>query len=525
MKIGRFLIAFYLLILVQWAAAQTPAEFRRFAENTAYDVWYGIYAMDQKLGYYHIVAALSEDREHYVVSEDMLVVSTFAGELSEDRSKLEVRYSLEDGLIDSSEAEESGGGERLLIKVERQGEKLKLTTNSGGRPESRLIDMSQTTLGEEMRFVEWMKQAKPGEKFESVSLDWSKEPVDTPQTFTFKSKESGSLNGVMTELYNLQEESFELTEEGQFDQKGVPVWQKTGGLFEIKREPQEVATSLGETPVEILAKTTVKSDVELGEPPLYELVLHASGLGTYKFPEATYQRVSYLPDGEARIEITPPKGDPEPSELGDREKYLKANPTLQANSPEIRRLVASLGLRGLSERKKVEKLTRWVYSNLEKASNVNASTSLRTEEQSGRLHGTHHPSHHDAAGRRNPRQGTEWPGLHQRRPSSLRLPRLGRGLRRRWLDGGGPHFQPGARRRRSYSAVTGRQSGRTPDYGNSPTYRRKAPLQNEKVRSQSQSRIQVRGFADLLSGELGGGRSVGLNQFLGGTLTYPYGQG
>ncbi|MCA9780502.1 MAG: transglutaminase domain-containing protein, partial [Candidatus Eremiobacteraeota bacterium] len=325
---------------------------------------------------YHIVAALSEDREHYVVSEDMLVVSTFAGELSEDRSKLEVRYSLEDGLIDSSEAEESGGGERLLIKVERQGEKLKLTTNSGGRPESRLIDMSQTTLGEEMRFVEWMKQAKPGEKFESVSLDWSKEPVDTPQTFTFKSKESGSLNGVMTELYNLQEESFELTEEGQFDQKGVPVWQKTGGLFEIKREPQEVATSLGETPVEILAKTTVKSDVELGEPPLYELVLHASGLGTYKFPEATYQRVSYLPDGEARIEITPPKGDPEPSELGDREKYLKANPTLQANSPEIRRLVASLGLRGLSERKKVEKLTRWVYSNLEKASNVNASTSL-----------------------------------------------------------------------------------------------------------------------------------------------------
>ena len=376
MKIGRLLIAFYLLILVQWAAAQTPAEFREFAENTVYDVWYGIYAMDQKLGYYHIVAGLSEDGEHYVVSEDMLVVSTFAGELSEDRSKLEVRYSLEDGLIDSSDAEESGGGERLVIKVERQGDQLKLTTNSGGRPESRLIEMSETTLSEEMRFVEWMKQARPGEKFESVSLDWSKEPVDTPQTFTFKSKESGSLNGVMTELYNLQEESFELTEEGQFDQKGVPVWQKTGGLFEIKREPQEVATSLGETPVEILAKTTVKSDVELGDPPLYELVLHASGLGTYKFPEATYQRVSYLPDGEARIEITPPKGDPEPSELGDREKYLKANPTLQANSPEIRRLVASLGLRGLSERKKVEKLTRWVYYNLEKASNVNASTSL-----------------------------------------------------------------------------------------------------------------------------------------------------
>ena len=156
----------------------------------------------------------------------------------------------------------------------------------------------------------------------------------------------------------------------------MPVWLKTGGLFEIKREPEEVATNLGETPVEILAKTTVKSDVKLGEPPLQELVLQASGLGEFKFPEATYQKVQYLSNGEARLTISPPQGKPEPSELGDREKYLKANPTLQSDSPEVRRLVESLGLRGLSERRKVEKLTRWVYSNLEKASNVNASTSL-----------------------------------------------------------------------------------------------------------------------------------------------------
>jgi len=376
MKIGRTLFLLYFLVLMQWAGAQTSAELRQFAEGSVYDVWYGIYAMDQKLGYYHIVAELSEDGKQYVVSEDMLVVSTFAGELSEDRSTLEIRYSLEDGLIDSSEAEESGGGERLLITVERQGDKLKLTSNSGGRPESRLIEMSKTTLNAEMKFVEWLKTAGPGETFDSFSLDWTKEPVDTPQTFTFKSKETAPLNGVVTELYNLQEESFELTEDGQFDSKGVPVWLKTGGLFEIKREPEEVATNLGETPVEILAKTTVKSDVKLGEPPLQELVLQASGLGEFKFPEATYQKVQYLSNGEARLTISPPQGKPEPSELQDREKYLKANPTLQSDSPEVKRLVESLGLRGLSERRKVEKLTRWVYYNLEKASNVNASTSL-----------------------------------------------------------------------------------------------------------------------------------------------------
>lgn len=376
MKIGRSLIVLYLLVLIQWAGAQTSSELRQFAEGSVYDVWYGIYAMDQKLGYYHIVAELSEDGEQYIVSEDMLVVSTFAGELSEDRSTLEIRYSLKDGLIDFSNAEESGGGERLQITVEREGDKLKLTSNSGGRPETRLIEMSKTTLNSEMKFVEWLKTAGTGEEFDSFSLDWTKDPVDTPQTFTFKSRETASLNGVVTELYNLQEESFELTEDGQFDSKGVPVWLKTGGLFEIKREPEEVATNLGETPVEILAKTTVKSDVALGEPPLLELVLQASGLGDFKFPEATYQRVEYQSDGEARLTISPPRGKPEPSELGDRQKYLKANPTLQSDSPEIKQLVDSLGLRGLSERRKVEKLTRWVYYNLEKASNVNASTSL-----------------------------------------------------------------------------------------------------------------------------------------------------
>lgn len=133
MKIGRSLIVLYLLVLIQWAGAQTSSELRQFAEGSVYDVWYGIYAMDQKLGYYHIVAELSEDGEQYIVSEDMLVVSTFAGELSEDRSTLEIRYSLKDGLIDFSNAEESGGGERLQITVEREGDKLKLTSNSGER--------------------------------------------------------------------------------------------------------------------------------------------------------------------------------------------------------------------------------------------------------------------------------------------------------------------------------------------------------------------------------------------------------
>ena len=78
MKIGRTLFLLYFLLLMQWAGAQTSAELRQFAEGSVYDVWYGIYAMDQKLGYYHIVAELSDDGEQYVVSEDMLVVSTFA---------------------------------------------------------------------------------------------------------------------------------------------------------------------------------------------------------------------------------------------------------------------------------------------------------------------------------------------------------------------------------------------------------------------------------------------------------------
>jgi hypothetical protein len=376
MKVCFARITLLLVFLVQLAAAQTPAEFREFARETEYDVWYGIYAMDQKLGYYHITAVVSEDQKHFVVSEEMLAVSTFAGERSEDRSELVVYYSLEDGMITSSWSEETGGGERMQITVEQQGDRLKMTTDAGERQQTRLVDIPKTSLGEEMRFVTWMRSAKAGDTFETYSLDWTKEPIDSPQTFTFQSKETGTVNGTVTQLYNLQEESFDLVEDGQFDHGGVPVWQKAGGIFEIKREPQEIATKLDGKPVEILAKTTVKSDMKLGEPPLYELVLDVSGLGDYRFPEATYQKVRYLPDGKARIAILPPEGKPEPSPLEHEEKYLKATHSLQVEAVEIRRLLDSLDLEDLTDREKVRKLTNWVYNHLEKVSNVNASTSL-----------------------------------------------------------------------------------------------------------------------------------------------------
>jgi predicted transglutaminase-like cysteine proteinase len=369
-------ISLFLLILSQVALGQTPAEFRKFAEESVYDVWYGIYAADQKFGYYHLSAFVSDDGEHYVVNEEMLAVSTFAGERSEDRSNLVVHYSLEDGKIVYSRAEDTGGGERLLITVEPEGDRLKLTSNTGDRTQARVVDIPKTSLGEEMRFVTWMRNAKPGDTFQSVSLDWTKEPVDSPQAFTFKSKETGAVSGIVTELYTLQEKSFDLVEDGQFDHGGVPVWQKVGGLFEIRREPKEIAETMDEAPVEILVKTTVKSDIKLGEPPLHELVLDASGLGDYKFPEASYQKVRYLPDGKARIVIRPPEGKPEPNVLESKEQYLKSTPSLQVDSTEITQLVRSLGLEGMSEREKVEKLTNWVYNHLEKVSNVNASTSI-----------------------------------------------------------------------------------------------------------------------------------------------------
>lgn len=374
---ARHYLGLLLFILsTQLGLAQTPTEYREFAENSVYDVWYGIYATGQKLGYYHLTAEISEDGKQYVVTEDMLTVSTFAGERSEDRSKLVINYSLEDGRITSSRGVDTGGGERLVTTVEPHRERLKLTTDTGERQQSRIVDLPFTSLGEEMRFVNWMRGASAGDTFDSYSLDWSKEPVDTPQTFVFRSQETASVNGVVTQLYNLQEKSLGLVQDGQFDHSGVPVWQKAGGLFEIKREPEEVATKMDDTPVEILAKTTVRSNIKLGESPIYELVLDASGLGDYKFPEATYQKVRYMPGGKARIAIRPPEGKPEPAPLEDREMFLRSTPSLQVDSEEIKRLIDSMELDQMTEREKVEKLTSWVYQHLEKVSNVNASTSL-----------------------------------------------------------------------------------------------------------------------------------------------------
>ncbi|MFA5506539.1 MAG: transglutaminase-like domain-containing protein [Vulcanimicrobiota bacterium] len=376
MNTGRIFTLILVLFLLQGTGAQTPAEFQTFAEESLYDVWYGIYAGGQKLGYYHLASEISDDGRHYVVNEQMVAISTFAGERSEDRSELTISYSLQDGMISSSRLLEAGGGEELLITAERLGDQLRLTAHTGERPELRTIDMPQTSLAREMRFVRWMREAREGEEFESFSLDWSKDPVDIPQTFIFKSQETTSDNGAATILYNLQERSFELTEESQYDHRGVPVWQKVGSLLEIKREPAEMATQMGDRPVEILVQTTVKSDVKLGKPPLYELVLQAEGLGDFRFPEATYQQVRYLPNGRAVLSITPPQEKPEPEPLEDRERYLKATPSLQSEAPEIKQLLDSLELADLSERQAVEKLTRWVYSNLEKVSNVNAGTSL-----------------------------------------------------------------------------------------------------------------------------------------------------
>lgn len=332
-----------------------------------YDVSFGAYVKKQKAGYSRMSGSLTEDGRRFQETNLDVFRMTYAGTDADDLVEERLEFSLQDGAFERVWSRE---GDKVVVEGRREGDQLVIVQDN----QTRKIPLPKADLNEELRVLDWLLSAQPGDQLDSFTSEWTRDPVDVPIKYTYHGREKRTLSGVPVEVHKVSAVSDGIELEMELDSRGLPLVTRAGnGFIEIRREPREVAEDITNAGIEIL-DSGVRIDTKLGEDFVWELELLAGGLGDYQFPRTPTLKMEPWPDGRTLLKLRS-LAEAEPEPLADRERYLKSTPILQTDTPEIRELLAGLEL-GETDLDKVRTLNHWVYANLEKRTDRNASTAL-----------------------------------------------------------------------------------------------------------------------------------------------------
>ncbi|HVS37665.1 MAG TPA: transglutaminase domain-containing protein, partial [Gemmataceae bacterium] len=307
---------------------------------------------------------------YFVVSVD--------GTKSAQEQKTIVYYDLEgEGTVLYAEDHNTQDGQETVRTAVRQGDGLLLSTEVGDRKMERSIPMPKNTLTTQRRLEDWLQSAKPGDKFDNWTTDWSQTNVDVKEVYTFKEKKTVNYAGVDTPAYTVQTLSQGARFDGQVLADARILTGKVG-VMEQRLEKEPLAKKLDDN-VDLMAATSIPVDKSIGRASRIEkLTLEMTGLDDYPLPESARQKVVSRKDGVVVLQMTLDKPTDKPTPLSEEERKenLQATPAMQADSDKIQALAKEIVGDEKDPIKKATKLERWVYKNLRKTYDANADDAL-----------------------------------------------------------------------------------------------------------------------------------------------------
>lgn len=363
------------------ARVTTRMPLAEYASQAEGKEFYGAYLLGGKVGWVVDTSRLAR-HEGRPVLESAFEMHLEIGR-GNDRSQMSLqsvtRYALDgDGLILHIEETETQDGSALKRTAVRTGNGLRITTQQDGRTTERTAPVTRDTLKLQRDLEAWLAAGpKKGEKFTTWEADLEDEQGETQATTEFLESTRLVWGGVPVNASSVMMESSGARFAALVGPGGQLLNGKVGGLFEFRAEEESVAKARNSRPVDMLAASQIPVEKPLGSNDrIQALTLELSGLGDFQVPQSARQRVRQLGDGKVVVDLARESSETAAAPLGvaDRQRYLRATPSVQSDDAAIRALARQIVGDTKDAREAATRLGGWVHDNLRATYGADAST-------------------------------------------------------------------------------------------------------------------------------------------------------
>jgi hypothetical protein len=379
----RSLLLLVLLSGFVSAAAPVPVQtIKDYAETIKGRHAYGMYIQGKKVGWSILDLKFDkhDGKDVFVIIDETYLETKRDSKTVKMHMTSATTFGLEGtGDIIRIDEPTEAGGRKTTRTAERQGDVF-VVKSSIDPDNPRKVKPPKKNLEDLRKETNWLRDAKKGDTLDSYSVTLEDADIDTKETYTFKGKKTLRLGGVDTEVFEASVNSKGGVQEVELLRTGVPIKTVMGGFLEQRTEPEATAKKLEAVEIDILAASSIPIDRPLGDPHgIVALNLTVHGLGDYPLPQSHRQQLKSTNEKDVMLlelhkDFKPEKDAPLKEE--ERKKMLEATPTVQSDAKKVVELAKKIVGDEQAVHKKAALLRKWVYRNLKKSYDDNATTTL-----------------------------------------------------------------------------------------------------------------------------------------------------
>ena len=344
---------------------------------------YGIYLAGRKVGWFVEELKLSQlnDQEVAVLNEEFHFSITFAGEKSVFMGQEEKMFELEgEGQLLRGSLVSVEDGSKTETKAKREADKLKITTQTGGRTTERTSPVPRASLRRQQAFKAWLQsEPEPGATFENFSISLDQADIEVPENYTIKQKKTIAWGGVPVTAYDVSLTVMGVSVDATLSATGRILRGKIAALLELRAEEEVTAKKLDAGGVDMLAASAITVDRDLGDPEKVRmLTMKAKQLGDLNIP-ASHRQVVNSDDKDVAVvkllrDHRVDMGEPLSDEA--RGRWTAASPTLLSDHQDIQELARAIAGDAPRPLPAAGSIKDWIQANLRPSYAANGSTAL-----------------------------------------------------------------------------------------------------------------------------------------------------
>ena len=371
----------------------TPEEspMRKFAKNAQGSFACGLYLNEKKVGYLVGTSKIVKrgDTDFFEQKMETLFSATKHGKQFLDRSTLTRLFNLDsNGELTSIEQVNERDGSTYTSMLMKQGDKFLETSTGGKSTKSVTVEPPKTSLDNDKQLGDWLKSSpKAGDEFQYKTSDFNGgEFNEHISYYKYVAKKNLVLNGVLTTIHKLEQKDDRDDEVTQYECDGSgKLIRGNIGPVTFRLEDEATARQLGTQGVDLIEASSVPTNVRMGDPrKLKQVLLKISGI---KYTLANSHRQLLTADGKGSgwttLMLSRDFKSPDKTPLTKEQlqQFLKATPTIQSDSPEIKEFSARIVGSETNPIKKAELLQASVFQLIGKDVNRNSNTALEVLER------------------------------------------------------------------------------------------------------------------------------------------------
>lgn len=364
---------------------------RKFAQNAQGTFACGLYLNGKKVGYLVGTSKIIKrgDTDFFEQTMETLFKATKEGKQFIDKTTLTRQFNLDgNGELTKIEQISERDGATYTSTLMKQGDKYLETSTGGKSTKSITVEPPKAGLANDKQLGEWLKSSpKAGDQFEYKSSDFNGgEFNENTSHYKYVAKKNLVLNGVATTIHSLEQKDDRDDEVTRYecDDHGRLIRGNFGPVA-FRLEEEATARKLGTAGVDLIEASSVPTNVRMGDPrKLKQVLLKISGI-KYSLPNSHRQLQTADGKGSGWTTLSLTRDfkapDKEPLSKEQLQKFLKATPAIQSDSPEIKDFSERTVGRETNPIKKAELLQSAVFELIDKDVNRNSNTALEVLER------------------------------------------------------------------------------------------------------------------------------------------------